>query len=387
MVGVVLVFILLLSFVYCLLRDVSCRLQQMLKDAQAQNHILSGRVDAVTGEQAELFKYLKDAGVQLPKRFYLSAGATMSASTSCVSGRSGSKLRPGCAATARPEVASKPRGGKAVAADRRGGAAEGTVESIPVRDTFSRTGSRSGASDLRGDSVGDVFDDGYEGGYGCGDDNMDEDQSDHGAEQGHEYHEDWQGREPDSFDDNDNVSSSSAGDVALTAGNSTNNANNSLAQLLFDKRGKHGSTSAATATTCTTSRPTTAGISTAAATASPTKHTVPSVSSPSAAALKNMNLVATSGSGNEWKAVAKYPPSIPVPRASGPPKVTTYRNGTNKEIFTNGDVIVRFTNGDVKLTIAADSTIVYYYAEAQTTHTAFGTGDEKYQFANGQVSC
>ena len=60
-----------------------------------------------------------------------------------------------------------------------------------------------------------------------------------------------------------------------------------------------------------------------------------------------------------------------------------YRNGTIKEIYANGDSLVRFTNGDTKRTVNGE--VVYFYAEASTTHTTFRDGTERYEFPNGQV--
>ena len=60
-----------------------------------------------------------------------------------------------------------------------------------------------------------------------------------------------------------------------------------------------------------------------------------------------------------------------------------YRNGTIKEVYANGDSLVRFTNGDTKRTV--DGEVVYFYAEARTTHTTLRDGAERYEFPNGQV--
>lgn len=49
-------------------------------------------------------------------------------------------------------------------------------------------------------------------------------------------------------------------------------------------------------------------------------------------------------------------------------KYVTFNNGTRKEIYEDGHTVVRFFNGDVKQTFANEQ-VVYYYAEAKTTHT------------------
>jgi hypothetical protein len=64
-----------------------------------------------------------------------------------------------------------------------------------------------------------------------------------------------------------------------------------------------------------------------------------------------------------------------------------YRNGTVKEIFVDGRSIVRFNNGDVKKTLPGSGMVVYYYAEARTTHTTYKNGLEVYEFPNKQVRC
>ncbi|XP_069463944.1 centromere protein J-like isoform X2 [Ambystoma mexicanum] len=66
-------------------------------------------------------------------------------------------------------------------------------------------------------------------------------------------------------------------------------------------------------------------------------------------------------------------------------RVITFRNGTKKEISTDGkSVMVTFFNGDIKK-ILPDQRVVYYYADAQTTHTTFPNGLEVLQFPNNQI--
>ena len=60
-----------------------------------------------------------------------------------------------------------------------------------------------------------------------------------------------------------------------------------------------------------------------------------------------------------------------------------FRNGTQKQIFPDGNVIVKFTNGDMKRS-TRDGLVVYFYAEAQTTHTTHPDGTEVFEFPNGQ---
>ncbi|XP_033747496.1 centromere protein J-like [Pecten maximus] len=62
-----------------------------------------------------------------------------------------------------------------------------------------------------------------------------------------------------------------------------------------------------------------------------------------------------------------------------------FSNGTRKEISADGlTIIVSFFNGDIKQ-IMPDQRIVYYYCEAQTTHSTYPDGLEILQFPNNQV--
>jgi hypothetical protein len=66
-------------------------------------------------------------------------------------------------------------------------------------------------------------------------------------------------------------------------------------------------------------------------------------------------------------------------------KITRYSNGTVKYLFPDGVSEVRFTNGDIKTQNPGDSTLVYFYAQAKTTHTTYADGTEVYSFPTGQV--
>ena len=68
-------------------------------------------------------------------------------------------------------------------------------------------------------------------------------------------------------------------------------------------------------------------------------------------------------------------------------RLISYRNGTRKEMLPNGESLVHFVNGDTKTTGAGNSgVVVYYYAQADTTHTTYKDGVEVYEFPNQQVS-
>nr|XP_055042631.1 centromere protein J [Misgurnus anguillicaudatus]XP_055042632.1 centromere protein J [Misgurnus anguillicaudatus] len=64
-------------------------------------------------------------------------------------------------------------------------------------------------------------------------------------------------------------------------------------------------------------------------------------------------------------------------------RVITFRNGTKKEIGVDRSITVTFFNGDVKH-ILADGTVIYYYCDAQTTHSTYPSGLEVLQFPNNQ---
>ena len=62
-----------------------------------------------------------------------------------------------------------------------------------------------------------------------------------------------------------------------------------------------------------------------------------------------------------------------------------FTNGTRKQISADGQtIIVSFFNGDIKQMLP-DGRVVYYYADAQTTHTTYADGLQIFQFTNGQV--
>lgn len=66
-------------------------------------------------------------------------------------------------------------------------------------------------------------------------------------------------------------------------------------------------------------------------------------------------------------------------------RVVSFKNGTEKELTSDGQTIVRFANGDVKQTNPQTGAVVYFYAEAKTTHTTLADGTEIFDFPSGQV--
>ncbi|XP_019468399.1 T-complex protein 10A homolog 2 isoform X2 [Meleagris gallopavo] len=66
-------------------------------------------------------------------------------------------------------------------------------------------------------------------------------------------------------------------------------------------------------------------------------------------------------------------------------RIITFCNGTKKEISADKKMTtISFFNGDVKK-IMPDQRVIYYYADAQTTHTAYPGGLEVLQFPNNQI--
>jgi len=67
---------------------------------------------------------------------------------------------------------------------------------------------------------------------------------------------------------------------------------------------------------------------------------------------------------------ANYTPKNNVPKGGKSnidQRLITYHNGTQKEILTDGTIIVRFTNGDTKTTYSHIGIVVYYYAESKVS--------------------
>ncbi|KAM7131825.1 centrosomal P4.1-associated protein isoform 2-T3 [Ciconia maguari] len=62
-----------------------------------------------------------------------------------------------------------------------------------------------------------------------------------------------------------------------------------------------------------------------------------------------------------------------------------FPNGTWKKVGSDGKTItITFFNGDVKQ-VMPDQTVIYYYADAKTTHTTYSDGLEVLHFSNGQI--
>ncbi|XP_069058399.1 centromere protein J isoform X2 [Pleurodeles waltl] len=65
--------------------------------------------------------------------------------------------------------------------------------------------------------------------------------------------------------------------------------------------------------------------------------------------------------------------------------IILFPNGTRKEASADGtSVTVTFFNGDIKR-VMPDQTVIYYFADAQTTHTTYPDGLEVLHFSNGQI--
>lgn len=66
-------------------------------------------------------------------------------------------------------------------------------------------------------------------------------------------------------------------------------------------------------------------------------------------------------------------------------RIVLFPNGTRKHVSADGKTVtVTFFNGDVKQ-VMPDERVIYYYAAAQTTHTAYPGGLEVLHFSSGQI--
>ncbi|XP_062391493.1 centromere protein J isoform X2 [Sardina pilchardus] len=65
-------------------------------------------------------------------------------------------------------------------------------------------------------------------------------------------------------------------------------------------------------------------------------------------------------------------------------RLLVFPNGTQKLLSTDGSAKVTFFNGDIK-EVCPDHRVVYFFADAQTTHTTFPDGTELLQFPNSQT--
>ncbi|KAM9805020.1 centrosomal P4.1-associated protein [Neosynchiropus ocellatus] len=69
----------------------------------------------------------------------------------------------------------------------------------------------------------------------------------------------------------------------------------------------------------------------------------------------------------------------------GGDRLIVFPNGTKKEVSADGlTTTVTFFNGDTKQ-ITADQRVIYYYADAQTTHVTYADGMEVLHFPNNQT--
>ncbi|KAM8857153.1 centrosomal P4.1-associated protein [Synchiropus picturatus] len=69
----------------------------------------------------------------------------------------------------------------------------------------------------------------------------------------------------------------------------------------------------------------------------------------------------------------------------GGDRLIVFPNGTKKEVSADGlTMTVTFFNGDTKQ-ITADQRVIYYYADAQTTHVTYADGMEVLHFPNNQT--
>ncbi|XP_069035321.1 centromere protein J isoform X2 [Lepisosteus oculatus] len=95
--------------------------------------------------------------------------------------------------------------------------------------------------------------------------------------------------------------------------------------------------------------------------------------------------VGTKGSDDEVREETHFPDGKTVQLFSSGHRIITFRNGTKKEISADGkSVTVTFFNGDIKQILPVGK-VIYFYADAQTTHTTYPNGLEVVQFPNNQI--
>ncbi|KAJ4933589.1 hypothetical protein JOQ06_030415 [Pogonophryne albipinna] len=83
--------------------------------------------------------------------------------------------------------------------------------------------------------------------------------------------------------------------------------------------------------------------------------------------------------------VITYPDGKTETVLAGGDRLFVFPNGTKKEVSADGlTVKVTFFNGDTK-EVTADQKVIYYYAEAQTTHITYPDGIEVLHFPNNQT--
>ncbi|XP_064196422.1 centromere protein J isoform X2 [Anguilla rostrata] len=95
--------------------------------------------------------------------------------------------------------------------------------------------------------------------------------------------------------------------------------------------------------------------------------------------------VAHKGPDDELREEIRYPDGKIERLFANGRRTVVFRNGTKKEMSADGkSITVTFFNGDVKQ-ILADEKEVYYYADAQATHTTYPDGLEVLKFPNNQI--
>ncbi|XP_068926649.1 centromere protein J-like [Petaurus breviceps papuanus] len=108
-------------------------------------------------------------------------------------------------------------------------------------------------------------------------------------------------------------------------------------------------------------------------------------SSKSAASRKLLLSLKNKKNEEEIKKEIKHPDGKVEWKFSDGRKTISFPNGTKKEISTDKKTtIVTFPNGDVQK-FMPDQRVLYYYADAQTTHTTYPDGLEVIQFPNKQI--
>ncbi|XP_054827999.1 centromere protein J-like [Eublepharis macularius] len=117
----------------------------------------------------------------------------------------------------------------------------------------------------------------------------------------------------------------------------------------------------------------------------PTFETFEAKNSPPKSILSRRAPLYVESKDEDMKEKIEYPDGKVEQLLSDGRRITTFRNGTKKEISADKrTTVLTFFNGDIKK-ILPDQRVIYYYADAQTTHITYPNGMEVLQFPNHQI--
>ncbi|XP_077203732.1 uncharacterized protein LOC143842436 isoform X2 [Paroedura picta] len=107
--------------------------------------------------------------------------------------------------------------------------------------------------------------------------------------------------------------------------------------------------------------------------------------SPKSILSRRVPLYLESEKDEDVKEIIEYPDGKVEQLFSDGRRIMIFRNGSKKEISADKrTTVLTFFNGDIKK-ILPDQRVIYYYADAQTTHITYPNGMEVLQFPNHQI--